>query len=365
MSSSETEISAAQGELSIDAANAAPVDLEIQIVSKAGSDRDFECTIGSPLIEELRDPQPEDWELPAGASEIVAEAMAEFEDPASDGPDRLLALRGAGELLWEVAPAGLGRALDAMAEADQEIGSIQITSEEGSIPWELMHPDDDDYRPLGVRYPIARWFMGRDSLRDAGRPAVDARVAAPRNSPPPDPLPMAAAEAQLVLGMVSGEELRATSAVAIEEQLQGWTGTVLHFVCHGAEDRLRLDDQATLSALQVNGMRHKLLPTWRDSAPIVFLNACKTAQTVPTLIGPGGLSRSWTKVGAAAVIAPLWSVDDDAAHAVAEYFYDRITTEPKTPYAEIVRDIRAKAVAEDEDTYAAYCYFGSPRASAG
>jgi len=291
--------------------------------------------------------------------------MAEFEDPESDGPDRMLALRGAGEQLWEVSPPGLGRALEAIAAAGHTIGAIQITSEEGSIPWELMHPDDEDDRPLGVRYPIARWFMGRDSLRDAGRPAVDARVAAPRNSPPPEPLPMAAAEAQLVLRKVSGEELQATSAVAIEKQWRVGPGTFLHFVCHGAEDRLRLDGNATLSALQVNGMRHKLLPTWRDSAPIVFLNACKTAQTVPTLIGPGGLSRSWTKVGAAAVVAPLWSVDDDTAHAVAEYFYERITTEPKTPYAAIVRDIRAKAAVEEEDTYAAYCYFGSPQASSG
>lgn len=176
---------------------------------------------------------------------------------------------------------------------------------------------------------------------------------------------MAQSEANLVCERLSGKALKATSAVVIEEQLQGWTGTVLHFVCHGGEQKLRLDGSATLSALQVSGMRHTLKSAWRDSAPIVFLNACKTGQAVPTLIGPGGLSRSWTRVGAGAVIAPLWSVRDDVAHDVADYFYGRITKEPTTPYAEIVRDIRAKADTEQEDSFAAYCYFGSPSASAG
>ena len=364
MTSAEVGAGAAKGELGIDAANAKPIDLEVQIVEQAGGERAFTCTIRSHLIPELREAQPEDWELPGQASSIVRECMSEFEDPDSDGPNRLLALKGAGEELWEIAPPGLGSALDAVAAAGHEIGSIQITSEEGSIPWELMRPDDGDGRPLGVRYPIARWFTGPDPLRATGKPAADARVAAPRNSPPPEPLPMAQAEAALVCEKLAGRELKATSAVVIEEQLRGWTGTVLHFVCHGGEQKLRLDGSATLTARQVTGMREALRSTWRESAPIVFLNACKTGQAVPTLIGPGGLSRSWTKVGAGAVIAPLWSVRDEIAHEVADYFYGRILSEPETPYAEIVRDIRTKAESEQEDSYAAYCYFGSPLASA-
>jgi hypothetical protein len=363
MTSAEVGASAAHGELAIDAANAEPIDLEVQIVEKAGGEQVFECTIRSHLIDELREPQPEDWELPDQASVIVKECMSEFEDDESDGPNRLLALKGAGEELWEISPPGLGRALDLISASGHEIGSIQITSEEGSIPWELMRPDGDGLS-LGDRYPIARWFTGPDPLRATGKPAADARVAAPKSNPPPEPLQMAAAEASMVCEKLSGKELEATSAVVIEEQLKGWTGTVLHFVCHGGEQKLRLDGSATLSARQVTGMRNSLRSAWRDSAPIVFLNACKTGQAVPTLIGPGGLSRSWTKVGAAAVIAPLWSVRDEIAHDVADYFYSRITSEPATPYAEIVRDIRAKASTEQEDSYAAYCYFGSPRASA-
>lgn len=365
MTSAEIGSNAASGELGIDAANAESIDLEVQIVEKARGERVFACTVRSHLVPELRDSQPEDWELPDQASTIVRESMAEFEDPDSDGPNRLLALKGAGEELWEIAPPGLGRALDTITAAGREIGSIQITSDEGSIPWELMRPDDDDGRSLGVRYPIARWFTGADPLRVTGKPAADARVAAPKNSPPPEPLPKAQAEASLVCERLSGKALKATSAVVIEEQLKGWTGTVLHFVCHGGEQKLRLDGSATLSARQVSGMRHTLKSAWRDSAPVVFLNACKTGQAVPTLIGPGGLSRSWTRVGAGAVIAPLWSVQDDVAHDVADYFYGRITKEPATPYAEIVRDIRAKADTEQEDSFAAYCYFGSPSASAG
>ena len=37
--------------------------------------------------------------------------------------------------------------------------------------------------------------------------------------------------------------------------------------------------------------------------------------------------------------------------------------EPDTPFAEILRDIRAQAYSGNaEDTYAAYCFYGSPLA---
>jgi hypothetical protein len=87
----------------------------------------------------------------------------------------------------------------------------------------------------------------------------------------------------------------------------------------------------------------------------------------PSLAGVDGFAKSWVDAGAGAVIAPLWSVRDSIAHDVAVKFYDAIAKEPRTPYARIMRDIRALAYGEvgSEDTYyAAYCYLGSPTAAA-
>jgi hypothetical protein len=55
-------------------------------------------------------------------------------------------------------------------------------------------------------------------------------------------------------------------------------------------------------------------------------------------------------------------VKDSIAHEVAVEFYTEALANPKRPFADILRDIRAKAYADDagEDTYAAYCFYGDP-----
>jgi hypothetical protein len=70
-------------------------------------------------------------------------------------------------------------------------------------------------------------------------------------------------------------------------------------------------------------------------------------------------------LGASGVIAPLWSVKDSIAHQVAVEFYGRIEKEPRTPFAEILRDLRKRSYADEggEDTWAAYCFYGDPLAA--
>jgi hypothetical protein len=63
-------------------------------------------------------------------------------------------------------------------------------------------------------------------------------------------------------------------------------------------------------------------------------------------------------------VAPLWSVKDTIAHEIAMDFYTRAKDDKSTPFAEILRQQRAKAYdpAIAEDTYAAYCFYGDPLA---
>ena len=100
--------------------------------------------------------------------------------------------------------------------------------------------------------------------------------------------------------------------------------------------------------------------------PVVFLNACEVGRGAPALVGLGGFVSSFIRLGATAVIAPLWSVDDVAAHAIAEEFYRAVKERPGTPFSRIFSEIRAKAYDRKiaEDTYAAYCFYGDPYAAA-
>lgn len=359
----ERRTTAASGELGVDAENAQPADLELQVIDRARDDRHFICTVSSPW---LPDTEPEEWVLPDKAGELVTAYMKEFTAKGIEPASRLLSLRGAGVELWrDAAPEAFRHAVTVLTGIEK-LETIQIVSEERNIPWELMIPDDGDERPLGVRHSISRWFE-RPPMRAAGAPAANARVAAPNHNMPPARLKHAKSEAELVRDALAGDRLDSTSAAKIATQLQAWDGTVLHFVCHGVSgppQALYLDGMERLTSTQVSAMS-KLRETWCRSAPVVFLNACEVGRPAPALSGAGGLVKSWADVGAGAVIAPLWSVRDETAHKIACEFYRRITTEPATTYAEIVRDIRAKAYDLGDDSYAAYCYFGSPAATAG
>ena len=215
--------------------------------------------------------------------------------------------------------------------------------------------------PLGVRHAIARWFDGA-ALRNASAPA-DARVIAPRYTPPTRSLGKAEEEASFVRTRARRAhpardadrdphvlEALARNAAALRLPRAG-----RHPAGVAARQRRDLVRAARVGHARASGH-------WGETAPIVFLNACDVGRPAPALSGAGGLVRAWIDAGAGAVIAPLWSVRDEIAHDVALRFYNRMVAEPRTSYAEIVRDIRSLAYVDGEDTYAAYCYFGSPRA---
>jgi hypothetical protein len=359
---------AATAALAVDAAHAVPPDLTLEVIDQARDDRNFVCTVTSPWLDDFRDKQPESWVLDRRAGDLVNAHMKEFTAADVKPESRLLSLNGSGVVLWdEAAPPRFKEAYGQLVAQGRPPQTIQVISQEPHIPWELLiptQPGEDDQRPLGVRSAIARWFDVAP-MRAAGTPVGDARVVAPTHDAPPKPLPLAEDEARFVCGRM-GQRIKPATPSDIETCLKAWSGTVLHFVCHGKDGTTQavlLDGTERLTSTQVAGM-FALRTAWARTAPIVFLNACDVGRAAPVLNGAGGLVQAWVKAGAGAVIAPLWSVRDKIAHKVALAFYERVIAEPLTPYADIVRDIRALAYENGEDTYAAYCYFGSPRSSA-
>lgn len=360
----------AAGHLRIDANNAVPADLTLEVLDRARDDKSFALQLSSPWLPDLRKPVASEWILPAKAAELVDGFMKEFTARRVSLESRLLSLRGAGRMLWEqAAPQEFQDAYWNLERADHA-ETILIVSEERNIPWELMIPvrkGTKDFRPLGVRASIARWFESTE-LRSPGTPLRDARVVAGEHEPPPNPLKNASAEAAWICERVGGSVISPATPVDVAARITNWNGTLLHFVCHGENavpQALLLDGKERLTSTQVEGM-FELESVWSENPPVVFLNACEVGRIAPSLAGVGGLAKAWADAGAGAVVAPLWSVRDSIAHDVALRFYNSVLAEPRTPYARIVRDIRALAYADrgGEDTYAAYCYFGSPTAAA-
>ena len=120
-------------------------------------------------------------------------------------------------------------------------------------------------------------------------------------------------------------------------------------------------DTTTLSGL--DSVRKAL----EEQVPLVVINACEVGRPKPSLVGASGFAQTFVELGAAGVVAALWSVRDDLAHEVTMDFYETIRSNPDLPYAEVLQKIRAQAHKKEEgaeDTYAAYCFYGDPLATA-
>jgi CHAT domain-containing protein len=141
----------------------------------------------------------------------------------------------------------------------------------------------------------------------------------------------------------------------------------IHFALHGryspadaTNDGILLVDQKILGPIAVAG--HKL-DEREDNRPLVFLNACQVG-TGDALLGTyAGMGSAFLSAGAAAVVAPLWSVDDGKARTIALKFYEQVLEKGLSP-AEFIRDLRA-GFQQDADavvvTPLAYQFFGHPQ----
>jgi CHAT domain-containing protein len=98
------------------------------------------------------------------------------------------------------------------------------------------------------------------------------------------------------------------------------------------------------------------------SIRLAFLNACQLAQGRMVLGSYAGIAQAMITIGADAVIAPLWKVDDEVARKVAEAFYPAVFDDGLSPAA-FLREQRCltDGVEDTADgTRLAYVYFGHP-----
>ncbi len=263
-----------------------------------------------------------------------------------------------------------------MIDAGKPPKTILVVSDDPYIPWELMVPRrtlpgkaPETRKPLGVEFSVGRWIRG-DYTSPPQQISLDRTyVIAPNYVMAAKNLKWAPEEAKFVC-----ESFQPSMAIdpadldKIREALREHGATLLHFICHGAagigaDQTVYLRDMVNnLSCAVVEGSDEFVNGFFRDHS-FVFLNACEVGRTAPALVGINGLPVTFLRLGASGVVAALWSVKDNLAHQVAETFYKAVLKQPQTPFAEILRDIRAQAYSGSaEDTYAAYCFYGSPLA---
>ena len=347
-------------------------DLVIEISAPENDGRRFEVRVDSPHIELER--RTESWFLAAEAPSMVAAAMADFFAADAGRAARLRSLEGAGLEFFDSAPTLFKEVYWRLVDSGRRPRSMLVVSDERSIPWELMVPHRrrsdlgrEVHRPLGTEMAIGRWhresgISPRQRMRLRTSYVVAPEYQTSRR------LAHAAEEAEFVCSRFSGQRIKPASFDRLDHTLSERSVDLVHFVCHGESDdsglqALLLDEPDTLTSRQVRAMPG-LAKAFEQSKPMVFLNACEIGRLTRGLVGTAGFAKSFIDLDASCVIGALWSVDDAVAHRVAVEFYEHVLTEPSTPFAEILRQIRRRGYEQDgEDSYAAYCFYGDPTAT--
>lgn len=312
---------------------------------------------------------------------------------STDAAKDYLGLAGRARRIARAVPQGVQDAIRAVVEAPGRsfAPTLLLLTEELTVPWELASfepPLSSDWGGgspfLGAHVAVARWPLTEHHPRPRPRSTVTVRSGAVLTADYTGVqgwgrLESAVAEAAEVARLFD------PPATPVEPEI--WSviglfrgtppGDVLHVALHGQFDAQ--GDQEGIVLLARDGgtapraqfLTPAELENGRlDHGPFVFLNACQVGNDERVLGDYGGFASTLLRIGAAAVVAPLWNVRDDVAAAFARSFYAAAWTgAAPVPIAEAVRALRAtyteEAVRRGDPglhaTLVAYQVFGHPR----
>ena len=309
-----------------------------------------------------------------------------FDVDLRDGEsDALDTIKSAGQTISKKLPPFVQ---DSIRNVRREVGvaekpTLLIVSEEPHVPWELafLRLTDDERQFLSAEFVVGRWALGeqhssQSEEREPPLPPptkVTARSMAVisgdySESKQFDVLPGATDEAEHLQEAYDAIPIDAKHDVLIDWLDRGADNSdVIHFCVHGKWNGDSVGSDAGIALVDGRFLKPAAIRTRKfRSRPFVFLNACQVGQGDSPLGTYGGLAAAFLEAGATAVIAPLWSINDEAASKIAMDFYKKIKTVPHP--GEVVQIGKTDALqmfdekkAKSPTTYLAYQYFGDPR----
>jgi CHAT domain len=259
-----------------------------------------------------------------------------------------------------------------MRASFESLSSLQLILDETSAnyPWELLSaPPQNGQASSPAHMSVIRQFseIGLRRLAPVRAARGTALLIAAGSAVPAVPLPGPHKEAIAI-----GQQLKALygdQAVQVVDDAEQPLDTaelmvvlqrghqILHIAGHG---EFRADDVARTGAVLNSEMRLRAdtVQTIQRVPELVFINCCSLAE-----IGTGhlaaGLARAFMSIGARAVIAAGWRIDDDAAAAFANIFYEQFLSGESFGDS-VAAGRHACAEAGGNETWAAYQCYGDP-----
>jgi CHAT domain-containing protein len=260
----------------------------------------------------------------------------------------------------------------------ERVHTLQITSNEPWIPWELIKPFDPDHGIdddfLSVRFQMTRWIANGPG--PATHIEVSKGVCVEVGSPPRQPsLRHAPRERQHVRDYLKSSpgtsdlsDLCDSPATrqAVDKLLDTPGIGLWHFCVHGVEDpahssrRVLLLADGYLKPENLHGYpRHHI----SKARPLVFINACRASLEGWLLTRLGGWAGAWVdRSRCGAFIGPLWSVDDGAAYKFSCAFYDALWEGKTIGLAVKAAQKRVRDADPNDFTWLAYSVYAHPNA---
>lgn len=247
----------------------------------------------------------------------------------------------------------------------QENLSLLIVSDEPWIPWEMVLPHEglpnEDF--LCAQFRLTRWLEGRGLPEDFS--LHQAQVVTPKSN-------LASVKAEQDFFAEELPKLRPEiklappwldTATQVKLALSKGDSQWFHFACHGDFDATRPDESALM--LQKDAFTpSQIVGPYRQgvaaSRPLVFLNACHTAEAGFSLTRMGGWAERFVRAGASAFIGSLWEVNDALAAQFAIKFYNELLAGQTLGGAFHAARAHIRAKDNANSTWLAYTLYADP-----
>ncbi|GIJ48319.1 hypothetical protein Val02_52050 [Virgisporangium aliadipatigenens] len=269
-------------------------------------------------------------------------------------------VRNTGAWLWsEVMPAAIRERFWHLLP---RMRSFVVATGLDTVPWELMLPSDEhrsgaDF--LADLVPVVRRAPAQGAVR--GLPLGERQYLAQDDAP-------AGARAEIeAVRRIFGDDPAAPALSSLRELvevLESRRFGLLHLACHaGSRDgwaSIALPDGELAPLLLSHAAATR---AFRERAPLVFLNACRSAPSSPENAAIAGWARVFMAAGAGAFVGSMWTVRSDLAAVFADAFYRAFTTSNVT-LGQATQRARAEIRGHGYDpTWLSYAVWGEPNAT--
>jgi hypothetical protein len=292
------------------------------------------------------------------------------------GSAALQELYGTGKQIAALIPAAIRATYLLPALKGPQPPSILLLTDQAFVPWELARFGPKELgreRPafLGQVARIGRWWTAVSGGAPRSHRKIEnlSAVAATKYNGFGgwQDLPHALAERSWLVKEFQAD-FKARPVEADLPQIQNWlgeqpplSGHLGHIALHGYADAqenaqgLVLGDGKVLTPNLLAG------DFYAGDVPrfeAIFLNACQVGTAGERLGRMAGFPGALLGAGAAALVAPLWEVEDKVAKHMAQEFYTRVLMKGGE-VAEVMRQLRSD-LEPQSITPAAYIYYGHP-----